>query len=135
MATVKVGAGGVDIPDGAFESTLLEIEVCAPTDKSTTGKPWLKYTFTVYDGSPEGVEMTAASSTALSPKAKARPWMEALLGRRLEPGEEIDLETIPPKDCQVVVKNDPETGFAKITDGLPPRSKRPGAPSKDGVQV
>src|SRR5262252_1873159 len=78
MAKLTVGTGGVDIPDGAYEATLLEVEVCEPTDKSPNKKPWLKWTFTVYDGSPEGIEMTAASSTALGPKAKARPWVEAI---------------------------------------------------------
>jgi hypothetical protein len=82
--------------------------------------------------------MTAASSTALGPKAKARPWVEAILNRRLEPHEELDTETLYPKDCQVVVKNDPETGFARITDVLPPRPRRPlpGGPLlSDGVTV
>ena len=139
MAKLKVGTGGVDIPDGAFEATLLDLEVCEPTENSKNQKQWLKWTFTVYDGSPEGQEMTAASSTALGPKAKARPWAEALLNRRLEPGEEIDTETLCPKDCQVVVKNDPDTGFAKIADVLPPRPRRttarPIAANQDGVQV
>jgi hypothetical protein len=133
MAKLTVGTGGVDIADGAYEATLLEVEVCEPTDKSPNKKPWLKWTFEVYDGSPEGIVMTAASSTALGPKAKARPWVEALLGRRLEPGEEIDTDTLAPRDCQVVVKNDPDAGFARITDVLPPRPQRRGA--KDGVQV
>ena len=137
MAKLKVGTGGVDIPDGAFEATLLDLEICEPTENSKNQKPWLKWTFTVYDGSPEGQEMTAASSTALGPKAKARPWVEALMNRRLEPGEEIDTEGLCPKDCQVVVKNDADTGFAKITDVLPPRPRRPAGPGapKDGVQV
>ena len=78
MAKLTVGTGGVDIGDGAYEATLLEVEVCEPTEKSPNKKPWLKWTFTVYDGSPEGQEMTAASSTALGPKAKARPWVEAI---------------------------------------------------------
>jgi hypothetical protein len=139
MAKLTVGTGGIDIGDGAYEAALLDIEVCEPTEKSPNKKPWLKWTFTVYDGSPEGQEMTPASSTALGPKAKARPWVEALMNRRLEPGEEIDTDGLYPKDCLVVVKNDPETGFARITDVLPPRPRRPAvqanATNKDGVQV
>ena len=65
----------------------LAIEQCEPTDKSPNQKSWLKWTFSVYDGSEEK-ELTAASSCALGPKAKARPWVESLLGRRLEPGED-----------------------------------------------
>jgi hypothetical protein len=139
MAKLTVGTGGVDIADGAYEATLLDLEICEPTSNSPNKKPWLKWGFTVYDGSPEGQEMTAASSTALSPKAKARPWVEALLNRRLEPGEEIDTEGLCPKDCQVVIKNDPETGFARITDVLPARPRRsagrPTPTTDNGVSV
>src|SRR5262245_52494569 len=139
MAKLTVGTGGVDIGDGAYEATLLDLEICEPTEKSPNKKLWLKWTFTVFDGSPEGQEMTAASSTALGPKAKARPWVEALFNRRLDPGEEIDTNALAPRDCQVVVKNDPDTGFARITDVLPPRPRRsaaqPIAAAKDGVEV
>jgi hypothetical protein len=141
MAKLVVGRGGVDIPDGAYEATLLDLEVCEPTENSKNKKSWLKWTFTVYDGSPEGQEMTAASSTALGPKAKGRPWAESVMNRRLGPGEELDTDTMVPRDCQVVVRNDPDTGFAKIVDVLPPRPRRSGpqgsrpSPSPDGVIV
>ena len=123
MAKLNVSAGGVDIADGAYEATLMELEVCEPTDRSPNKKPWLKWHFTVFDGS-EDQELTGASSTALGPKSKARPWLEAILGRRLEPGEEIDTDTVCPKDCQVVLKNDPERGFTQVADVLPPRPRR-----------
>ena len=83
--------------------------------------------------------MTAASSCALGPKSKARPWVESLLGRRLEPGETIDTDQLAPKDCQVVIRNDPDTGFAKIVDVLPPRPRRqatkPMAQPANGITV
>jgi hypothetical protein len=83
--------------------------------------------------------LTAASSCGLGPKAKARPWVESLLGRRLEPGETIDTDQLAPRDCQVVVRNDPDTGFAKIVDVLPPRPRRQATKAAlqptDGVAV
>jgi hypothetical protein len=114
---------GIVISDGAYESTLLGIEQCQPTENSPNKKPWLKWTFSVYDGAEEK-EMTAASSTALGPKSKARGWVEALLGRRLEPNEQVDTDQLCPKDCLLVVKNDVDTGFAKVIDVLPPRPRR-----------
>jgi hypothetical protein len=122
MAKLPV-TSGIDIADGAYEATCLGVEQCEPTDKSLNRKPWLKWTFSAYDGTEEK-ELTAASSCALGPKSKARPWVEALLGRRLEPGETIDTDQLAPKECQVVIRNDPETGFAKIVDVLPPRPRR-----------
>jgi hypothetical protein len=122
MAKLTVSQG-IEIVDGAYEATLLGVEQCQPTDKSPNQKPWLKWTFSVFDGAEEK-EMTAASSCALGPKAKARGWIEALVGRRLEPGEEIDTDTLAPKDCQLIIKNDPETQFAKVQDVLPPRPRR-----------
>ena len=137
MAKLMVSQG-IDITDGAYEATLLGIELCQPTEKSPNQKPWLKWTFSVYDGAEEK-EMTAVSSCALGPKAKARGWVEALVGRRLEPGEEIDTDTLSPKDCLLVIKNDPETQFARVQDVMPPRPRRqapkPVPPPSHGVTV
>lgn len=137
MAKLQAGSGGVDLPDGVFEALLLHVEVCEPSEKSPNQKPWLKWAFTVYDGSPDGQELTAASSMALGPKAKARPWVEALLGRRLEPKEEIDTDDLSMLECQLVCKKDQETGFIRVQDVLGPR-KRPAQQtpaSPNGVTV
>jgi hypothetical protein len=137
MPKLTAGTGSVQIDDGVYAATLLSIELCEPTAKSPNQNPWMKWLFHVYD-SEEGQELTAASSTAFGPKAKARQWIEALLSKKLEPGEEIDTETLAPKDCQVVIKNDAETGFARIQDVMGIRrrgpSKRP-VTDTDGVTV
>ena len=139
MAKLTATAG-VQITDGGYEATVLEITQCEPTEKSPNQKPWLKWLFAVYDGSADGLEMTAASSCALGPKAKARAWIESLLGRRLEPNEEVDTDQLTPRDCQVIIKNDPDSGFARIADVLPPRptrrpAGRPASATTDGVTV
>jgi hypothetical protein len=114
---------GISIEDGVYDATFLGLEVCQPTEKSPNQKAWLKWTFSVFDGAEEK-DITAASSCALGPKAKARPWIEALLGRRLEPGEEIETDSLAPKDCKLLIRNDPETQFARVQDVLPPRPQR-----------
>lgn len=135
MAKMTAGAGGVTIDDGVYDATLLSIDETEATPNSPNQNPWFKWQFQVYD-SEEGQEMSAASSMAFSPKAKARKWVEALLGKKLEPGQEIDTDTLCPKDCQVVVKNDPDSGFARIQDVLGQRRTRPTkTPTTDGVTV
>jgi hypothetical protein len=135
MAKLTVGSGGVDVADGVYEALCLHVDPQEPTEKSPNQKPWLKWTFTLYDGSPEGQGITAASSMALGPKAKARPWVEALLGRRLEPREEVDTDDLGMKECQLIVKADPETGFVRVHDVLAPRPRRPQTPGTNGITV
>lgn len=137
MPKLTAGTGSIQIEDGVYDATLLGIDIQEPTAKSPNQNPWFKWTFHVYD-SEEGQEMSAASSTAFGPKAKARQWIEGMLGRKLDAGEEIDTDALAPKDCQVVVKNDAESGFARIVDVMGvrrrPQAKKP-ATTQDGVAV
>jgi hypothetical protein len=123
MPTLKATSGGADIQDGSYDATLLSIELMDATPNSPNQDQWLKWTFHVYD-SEEGVELTAGSSQRFGPKAKARLWVEALLGRKLDEGEEVEMATLAPRDCQTVVKRD-DKGFARITEVLPVRRRRP----------
>jgi len=124
MAKLTAGTGSVVIEDGVYDATLLSIDVTEPTPKSPNQTPWFKWTFHVYD-TDEGQELTGASSMAFGPKAKARQWLEAILGKKFEPGEELETETICPKDCQVIIKNDPDSGFARIQNVLGQRRRTP----------
>lgn len=148
MPTLTAGTGSAQIEDGVYDATLLNIEEQepqAPTTRIPDPKPWLKWFFHVYD-SEEGQELTAVSSMNFSPKAKPRKWVEAILARKLTPGEEIDTETLCPHECQVVIKNDPDTGFARIEDVMGQRRRPvpkrkipdetpPTAPTTEGVLV
>jgi len=123
-------AGGVDIPDGVYPATILGITLTPATTNSPNQDPFLKWTIHVYSSS-EGVEMVGTSSTRFSAKAKTRQWVESILDRRFEVGEEFDYETFGPMDCQVVVKKD-ENGFCRIENvmGIPKRpAPRVGAPA------
>jgi hypothetical protein len=132
MPTLTASRGGVEIDDGTYPATVLGIEETDPTPNSPSDKPWLKWTFAVDDGSAEGVEMTAASSTRFGPKSKARLWAEALLGRKLETGEQLDTDQLLPRDCIIVVRRD-EKDFAKITDVLPVPKPKTGKPAIKAV--
>jgi hypothetical protein len=55
------------------------------------------------------------------------------VGRRLDVGEEVDTEAMR-GECQVVIKNDADTGFARVQDGLGRRRSKtaPAAPVPRG---
>jgi len=114
-------AGGVDIPDGVYPATILGITLTPATANSPNQDPFLKWTIHVYN-TAEGVEMVATSSTRFSAKAKTRLWVESVLDRRFEVGEQFDYETFGPIDCQVVIKKD-ENGFCRVESvmGVPKR--------------
>ena len=142
MPKLTAGSGSVQIDDGVYDATLMRIEEQdpqAPSPRIPDPKPWLKWFFQVYDDSEDGPELTAVSSINFSPKAKPRKWIEALLGRKLNPGEEVDTDGLCPKDCQIVIKNDPDTGFARIEDVMGVRrrggAKRADTPASDSITV
>jgi len=130
MPKLTATRGGIDIDDGTYSATVLGIEETEPTPNSPSDKNWLKWVFSVDDGSTEGVEMSAASSMKFGPKSKARMWAEALMGRKLQEGEDFDTDSILPRDCVVVIRRD-EKDFAKITDVLPaPKARTVQRPAK-----
>lgn len=131
MPKLTAGAGGSKVEDGVYDATLLCIDQREPAATSPYQNPFLIWTFHVFD-SEEGQELSAASSMNFSPKAKARLWVEAMLGKKFEAGEALDTDSFCPKDCQVVIKNDPDTGFARIVDVLPVRRRQvPRRPTTD----
>lgn len=124
MAKLNSGGSGIDIDDGVYEALLMHVEIMDPTEKSISDKPWMKWTFTLFQGSEEEIELTAASSTAITPKAKARPWVEAVLGRKLANHEEIDTDDLSMKHCQIVLERNTETDFVRVTKVLAPKQER-----------
>lgn len=128
---MRATAGSIDAEDGVYPATWLSIEIVENPESQFDQKEYLRWKFHVYHNE-EGSELTANSSMAFGPKAKGRKWMEAILRRPIETGEEIDPEEHAPKDCQVVIKKDPESGFVRINDVLPER-KHPGAAKAKGA--
>ena len=115
---------GIDIDDGVYPATLVEVRVEDPTVNSPNQSQWLKWIFVVQDGSGDPPEMSVPSSYNFTPKSKARGWVEALMGRKMDMGEEIDTDSLCPMDCQVTIKNDPVSGFARIVDVMGKRRAR-----------
>ena len=112
----------VDIADGVYPATWLDLTEIEPSETSFGDKPYLRWIFAVYDDE-DTVELVANSSMNFGTKAKCRRWIQAILGRVIAPGETIEPLTLLPRDCQVVVKNDQESGFCRIEDVLGEKKK------------
>src|SRR5262245_7092638 len=122
MAGLTWGQGGAQIDAGAYDATFIGHEICDPTPRSPNQNQWQRWTFLVHDGSADGVELVSATSIMTGPKSNAYKYLTAILGRPIEPGEQIDPGALCPEDCRLVVKQDPESGFVRVTDVLPARS-------------
>lgn len=116
-------SSGIDIPDGVYPATLLGVAERENRDSKFDQKSYLQWKFCVYEDDGLDHEMTANSSLAFGQKAKARKWIETIVGRRLTDGEEVDLDEICPIDCQVAIKKDLDSGFCRIEDVLGPKKK------------
>lgn len=121
MPRLTASTGGIEIEDGEYTAEFLSVEETPPTPNSPSNQPFLKWTFQVYD-SDEGQPMTQATSMKFGPKANARLWTEALMGRPLTDGEDVEINDLAPKQCRVLIEHPPESnGYARITRVMAPR--------------
>jgi hypothetical protein len=118
MPLFRATAGGLAIPDGVYAATAMGVEERPPGENSKTTENWWCWNLIMQSGPRCGAEISAGSSMKTGPSAKARRWVEALLGRELEDDEEFELDAIFPKDCQILVRKNAR-GFASVQDILP----------------
>ena len=105
------------IADGVYRAKLLSIEQREPGENSTTQKPYLRWNFEVYtDEDPDGVDLVKNTSQSFGPKSNARKFVQALLGKPIQPGEKVKITDHLPLDCQVTVEIDHESGYNRITN-------------------
>jgi hypothetical protein len=127
MPIFKATAGGLAIPDGMYAATAMGVEDREPGPNSQTTEPWWCWNLILQSGPKRGAEISAGSSQRTGPGSKSRRWVEALLGRELEEDEEFELDSIFPRDCQVLVRKNAR-GFASVQDILPVQADTPSAP-------
>lgn len=65
-----------------------------------------------------GADFTSFSTARLGEGSKARPLIEALMGQRLAPGEELDTEELIGRTAEVVMALKPN-GHARIEEVAP----------------
>jgi len=74
-------------PPGLYVGTLLDIE----SRESANGE-YRRWSWEILEGPYAGQKVYANTSTNFGPQAKARQWVESILGRELEAGEEVRIE-------------------------------------------
>lgn len=128
----------VSLEPGAYRARLRGIEE-ADGSNFETGDPekYRRWTFEILEEGFEGTELLASSTMAFGPRSKARRWVEALLGRKVESGEKIGLEDLQglEVDLGVVLKETDRGSFAKIDSVNPVRKKRRAADQAETKRV
>lgn len=123
---------------GAYRARLKGIEE-ADGSNFETGEPekYRRWTFEIREEGFEGTELSASSTMAFGPLSKARRWVEALLGRKVERGEKIGLADLQglEVDLGVVLKETDRGSFAKIDSVNPVRKKSRAAEQVENKRV
>ena len=87
------------IEAGTYPATFLRVE---DGGEGEFGPYWIWW-FLVEAGDGAITTVSGASSTKFGPRAKAHQWTKALIGRSIEAGETIDFDTLPGRDCSLVL--------------------------------
>jgi hypothetical protein len=88
------------LPPGLYVGELLDIE----SRESANGQ-YRRWCWTILEGSYAGRKVYANTSTNFGPQAKARQWVENVLGRELEAGEQIGIEELVSDKHHLMVEN------------------------------
>ena len=68
------------------------------------------------------IPVTATSSPRITPRTKSAKWLEALTGKPMEVGADIDFDELVGTNCQVIIALS-DTGYSRIDQVLPKPSK------------
>jgi hypothetical protein len=88
------------LPPGLYVGELLDIE----SRESSNGE-YRRWSWEIVDGPEGGRTVYANTSTNFGPQAKARQWIESILGRELEAGEQIGIEDLVGGKHHLMVEN------------------------------
>ena len=88
------------LPPGLYVGRLLDIE----SRESANGE-YRRWSWEILEGPEGGRQVYANTSTNFGPQAKARQWVENLLGRSLEAGEQVGTEDLVGGKHHLMVEN------------------------------
>lgn len=123
----------VRIDEGIYEAKFKDIEQ-RELDTEQGKRDVFIWTFEV-DTGEETVEIQGITSTKISTgrnPSKAYNWLCAIMGRKLQPDEEIDTDELVDRECVVIVE-DKKVGdmvVSRVTDVKKARPKRAAKKSK-----
>ena len=88
------------LPPGLYVGQLLDIE----SRESANGQ-YRRWGWEILEGPFAGRKVYANTSTNFGPQAKARNWVENILGRELEAGEHIGIEDLVGGKQHLMIEN------------------------------
>jgi hypothetical protein len=88
------------LPPGLYGGELLDIE----SRESENGE-YRRWSWKILEGPHAGRKVYANTSTSFGPQAKARQWVENVLGRELEAGEQIGTEDLVGGKHHLMIEN------------------------------
>jgi hypothetical protein len=88
------------LPPGLYVGELLDIE----SRESANGQ-YRRWCWEILEGPYAGRKVYANTSTNFGPQAKPRQWVENILGRELEAGEQIGIEDLVGGKHHLMVEN------------------------------
>jgi hypothetical protein len=95
--------------------------------------PMIKWFFELDDEDYPGRTISGISSTAFNPMSKMYAWVQALMGRPIEDGEEIDLDDLVGRQVMIDVdhKQTERGTFERIAGLRPVRRKKKQQPEPE----
>ena len=88
------------LPPGLYVGKLLDVE-----PRESANGEYRRWSWEVLDGPEAGRTVYANTSTNFGPQAKARQWVENVLGRELEAGEQISIDDLVGGRHHLMVEN------------------------------
>jgi len=88
------------LPPVLYVGRLLDIE----SRESANGE-YRRWSWEILEGPHAGCKVYANTSTNFGPQAKARQWVENILGRELEGGEQVSAEDMVGEKHHLMVEN------------------------------
>ena len=113
----------VTVEEGEYPAKFIGYE-----EKTTEFGEAVQFSFMLLDEENNGTEVRGLASKKLTPKSKMRGWIEGMLGRALEPREEIDLDDLLDRKVMLYVSvDDTERGIWNRIEKIrvPKRKPRP----------
>jgi|GEM_PF-962200 len=128
LPTITISSGGEVIPADVYHAEVTDLRVV--DNPFEAGRQQIEFHFTIRGSDYDGHTLRAYKSLSKSPKSRLVEWAGVLLGRTLQPGEDLNLADLIGKRCKIVVqvkpKKDGSGQYNAIESLLPLRSSAGG---------
>jgi len=88
------------LPPGLYVGKLLDIE-----PRESANGEYRRWSWEILEGPHAGSKVYANTSSNFGPQAKARQWVENIMGRELEEGEQVGAEDLVGEKHHLMVEN------------------------------